>query len=270
MFHSIIIPHRNRFRYLRHCLRSIDLSAAHCGNWAGKYEVLVVDSDSLDLDRQLVRDSPGARLIHDLKPAAVFNKSRLLNIGIEEAQGDILTFLDADAIVGCRWMGAAYACLDTKLTRVAYRVRILPPDTSERLDDWAAEDVPHAIAGFFNAYDDYDLAHEGYGAAELRLNPGTEPVCYGKHVFGNSQFSIHRDKLDDLLFNEAFKGRGFEDLWMLREIARRHGDDHRVLILTHPDWAMFHIGHPSNVVPGDGVWNDGVLNRRNQSLYERT
>lgn len=266
MLHSIIIPNRDYTHWLRHCLRSIKDSAWLCCREAGDYEVVVVDERS-----ENGPPTPDCgRVVTMPARERVFNKPRLLNVGLEEARGDVLTFLDADSIVAPRFLEAVDRLArlgPMALTKLCYRVRYLPQERLGQLDEcrlpWDT-----IVQRYFDSFETYQMAPEGYGEAENLLNEkdlGEQDVS-GLAVFGNSQFSITRAALGDLKFDEGFAGRGFEDLWMNREIARRHGADYRAEMVTNPVHAMFHIRNP---VQGP-EWGPGEQNKANFRRYHAT
>lgn len=244
---SIIIPHRNRHKYLDVCLWSIARSAEHCG--VDDYEVVVVDNGSgfppqPDDDRTVV--------VAVNRPTPWFNKPLCLNLGIRHASGDVLTFLDADAIVGQSFLEGISALADPSLTRLCYRVRYVSYD---RICEMFLADSCESL---FREYDSFQRAFEGYDDPENNADGGSV-------VFGNSQFSVRRETLGDLRFNEDFDGRGFEDLWLIRELWRRDGDAYRAKILTDPDHALLHIKHGY-----EADWHDIKKNKANFNLYHRT
>ena len=252
---SIIIPHRNRNQYLDVCLWSIAISAKHCG--INDYEVVVVDNGSNTLPKPT--DSHVVVVAID-RPTPWFNKPLCLNLGIEHSRGDILTFLDADAIVGKSFLEGSSNLADPTLTRLCYRVRYV--NAEQIIGDCPVySQSPYrdlAIADAFSRYDTLQRAFEGYGDPENNADGG-EPV------FGNSQFSITRHLLGDLRFNETFDGRGFEDLWLIREIWRRYGSAYKCKILTDPDHALIHIKHGY-----EPDWHDIKKNKANFNLYHNT
>jgi glycosyltransferase involved in cell wall biosynthesis len=255
LIHSIIIPHRNRNRYLDVCLWSLRQSAATTG--ISDYEIVVVDNGS---DCPPVPHDEHVVVVSVKRPSEWFNKPLCLNLGIEHSRGEILTFLDADAIVGKSFLEGISQLADPTLTRLCYRVRYVP--STDFFADcpclntesvWSA-----AFDDHFARYDSHQRAFEGYDDPEHNANGGSI-------VFGNSQFSIARPVLGDLRFNETFDGRGFEDLWLIREIWRQYGDHYRAAILTDPDHALLHMRHGY-----ESDWHDIRKNKANYKLYHRT
>lgn len=94
MFCSVVIPTYNRKPILEKCLRALEQQT-----YRGSYEVVVVDDGSTDgtipwLQRQAAA-FPHVRLLqqHHLGPAAA------RNLGIEQATGDTILFIDSDLVV---------------------------------------------------------------------------------------------------------------------------------------------------------------------------
>lgn len=270
VFHSIIIPHRDRRRFLHECLFAIRQSAKATG--CDDYEVIVVDADRFFP----ARGKQCRRIPCQL--GRNFNKSKLLNVGIDAARGDLLTFLDADVLVGKRWLETAperFAKPDPP-TCLFYRVRHLHLASGGRRVDraknphavfaalqacWDITSRQHLLDGWF-ANESLDNAFEAYGCPLAGYHPrNREPV------FGNSQFSILRKTLGDLRYNEGFEGTGFEDLWMIRELWWRFGAKYRGEIVTDASRTLLHICHENTMRDGD-PWHNPALNRANQRLWE--
>lgn len=99
---SIIIPTRNRAWVLRQCLHSL---AKQSGD-SPRFEVIVVDDCSsdqtLDLVRRLAPSLPiPVRFFRHPEPAGA-NAAR--NLGVREAKGEIVVFLDDDVLVPEGWL----------------------------------------------------------------------------------------------------------------------------------------------------------------------
>lgn len=230
--HSIIIPHRNRNTHLECAVLFLRRSAARCQ--ANDYEIVVVDGNS----KLLPPSADDIKVVHDPQDGPVYNKPRAQNLGIEAAGGSILTFLDADILVGKRWFALQRYLADPSLTKLCYRVRNLPIGISQAADarsmDWLGS-VDACWLDYHNSHR-HRLRHEG------RVKPELDQAV-GEPLFGNSQFSITRDKLGDLRFCEDFAGAGWEDIWMNREIWRRWGDEYRATMPTLRYHCLFHISH---------------------------
>jgi len=251
--HSIIIPHRNRSKLLALCLWSIERSARECRN--DDYEIIVSDQGSDRLPPLLSK----ARLIRDSSPLSRFQtkdgskeffcKGRAVNRGIEAAEGDVLTFLDADAVAGRRWISGAEWLRDhPEVTRLCYRVRMVHETSLDDVDAWFAQ------------YDALPLAFEGYCAPEIAATG-----CGNSNlVFGNSQFSIRRDVLGDVRCDERYIGAGYEDLQFIRAIWRRAGENYKGVIRTEADEALLHIFSTR-----EPDWHDAEVNRANRMRYLR-
>ena len=267
MIHSIIIPHKGREAHLEHCLRSLVISGG-----AADYEILVVGQTSPAWIRsqKWLADWPIQFIVAETSPAHIhlypqepppFWKTRLLNIGIEVAEGDVLTFLDADAIVGPGFMECAGVLGATSgLTLLSYRVRYMPA-TYYCMATQGSAAIPLRVWSHFNHTGPdgkylYRKAHEAYGAPDRGYSEPCVPI------FGNSQFSIRRNVLGALRFDESYFGRGLEDLDMMRSIHSHYGDQYQAAIVTAGSHAMFHVKHDFSPGYGQDRWS-----QRNERRY---
>lgn len=223
MKHSIIIPHRGREKYLAACLRSIHAAYRHTGSLEGVEVVLVEPTGDGRLS--VPYHWPLLRVVEMRDDMPVFNKPKLLNAGIAAANGEVLTFLDCDAIVGREFLRCVVEADWSAIHRLCYRVV------------YASESVLESGVNPSDRWHVYRRAYEAWG------EPTHNAYREGSQPWGNSQFSIHRDRLGDLRFDEGYVGRGFEDLDMLVRMYRRWGTDYRATIETDPDRAMLHIEH---------------------------
>jgi len=258
MKHSILITHRNRHAHLHLCLWSIERSAACCRVDPAEWEVVVADNGSRLPPFDDCRDN--VRLIVDRSDMPIFCKPRLWNVAIDAARGRVLTFLDADAIVGRRWIeGIAAFDHDPALIRLCYRVRYLPKDYAARIQH--ARHRGRFVDGLFDRYADFNMAWEAYGRATTNRFDPTQI----DRVFGNSQFSVRRRDLADLRPNEGYVGRGFEDIDFIRQFERRYSDRYRGFLDTDPAAGMFHLQHEKGK-----DWADPASVRANLERFRAT
>ena len=276
--HSVLIPHRDRLGHLRICVWSILRSAAATG--MADVEIIVVDNGSIDPPAGGVFADPKVRIIVDDSEMPLFNKGVCYNRGIETARGEVLTFLDADAIVGVYWLAGAEALTDERLTRLCYRVRYVDAETSRRLVDWPVDEL--CVTDLFGRYDRLRLAYEAYGdpdanfplhrqhrkignrywAGELS-DSGPHTLTDGRdNPHGNSQFSIRRAALREIRYDEAYVGRGFGDLDINRRIAAAHGEAYRGGIDYRPTRSLLHLTHPY-----EPTWRTSQTHRNNRLRY---
>ena len=260
--HSIIIPHRNRHTRLGHCLRSIARSARITG--LRDHEVVVADLNSFDVltaaNRHCSQWRDGRDRDYYFHTADDgFNKCHALNQGLQLARGSTITFLDADAIVGPRWLeGVRLLDDDPSLVRLCYRVWLLDQDQerqlaeAEKKGEWETQ-VAKAFAkcgprypdegGLKIAWESYHQVNHNWFKDPKHRRPDPEPC--GPHVFGNSQFSMRREDIGDLRFDEeGFPHSGFEDLDFIEQIRAQFGEAYKARILRDPQRAMIHIQSP--------------------------
>jgi len=252
--HSVLITHRNRHQQLRLCIWSLVEAAKASGHW--NWELVIVDNGSDYGLKQLAWMPQRMRVIEDLRPMPIFNKPALWNVAIEAARGEVLTFLDADAILGPRFLEGAELLRDPDLVRLCYRVMYLEQDWLERLgpERGRLELVRDLFARYYSG--DFRRAYEAYGGHN------NNEWAAGGAVWGNSQFSITRENLRDCRPDERFAGRGFEDLDFLRQIERSWGDRYRGRLVEDADRNMFHLEHERTA-----DWHQPELVARNLQLY---
>jgi glycosyltransferase involved in cell wall biosynthesis len=92
LYFSIVIPTYNRLPILQKCLQALEQQT-----YGGDYEVVVVDDGSSDRTIEWLHSAqlPHVRLIEQAHkgPAAA------RNLGVEQAQGDTIIFIDSDLVV---------------------------------------------------------------------------------------------------------------------------------------------------------------------------
>ena len=93
-FVSVVIPAYNEEDYLPSCLESIRKQ-----DYAGEYEVIVVDNASTDNTAQIARDW-GAKVVYEGKRSPACARQK----GAEVATGKIIAFIDADTKAPVHWL----------------------------------------------------------------------------------------------------------------------------------------------------------------------
>jgi GT2 family glycosyltransferase len=98
---SVVIPSYNSEKYIQKCLASLSKQK---GNF--KYEIIVVDSsEPSDSTRKIIkRDFNFVKLV-ELKKQTLPGEGR--NIGIKQAKGKIIAFLDTDCVAREDWLNKA-------------------------------------------------------------------------------------------------------------------------------------------------------------------
>ncbi len=96
---SIIIPAYNEEKFISECLQHVQADVLRCSD-AGPVEVLVVDNASTDRTAEIARVINGVRVVHETQKGLTRARQRALN----EAQGDILAFVDADTHMPPGWI----------------------------------------------------------------------------------------------------------------------------------------------------------------------
>jgi glycosyltransferase involved in cell wall biosynthesis len=93
---SVVIPSYNSEMTIAQCIRSL-----LCQSYRGGYEIILVDS-SVDRTPQIVRENyRNIRLIHLSKKT---DPGTARNIGIGEAKGHLIAFIDADCVAAPDWL----------------------------------------------------------------------------------------------------------------------------------------------------------------------
>jgi len=93
-FVSVVIPAHNEEIYLPLCLESIKRQ-----DYAGEYEVIVVDNASTDNTARIARDW-GAKVVYEGKRSPACARQK----GAEVAKGKIIAFIDADTQAPAHWL----------------------------------------------------------------------------------------------------------------------------------------------------------------------
>jgi peptidoglycan/xylan/chitin deacetylase (PgdA/CDA1 family)/GT2 family glycosyltransferase len=93
-FVSVVIPAYNEENYLPSCLESIGKQ-----DYAGEYEVIVVNNASTDITAKIALDW-GAKVVYEGKRSPACARQK----GAEVAAGEIIAFIDADTQAPAYWL----------------------------------------------------------------------------------------------------------------------------------------------------------------------
>lgn len=111
---SIIIPVYNTEKYLRHCIESV-LNQTH-----KNYEIIVIDDGSTDGSGAILDDYKTDERFKIIRQEN-HGQSHARNVGIEEAQGDYILFLDSDDLLESWLLEKLEANLDSEdILKFAY------------------------------------------------------------------------------------------------------------------------------------------------------
>jgi glycosyltransferase involved in cell wall biosynthesis len=195
---SIIIPTYNRCASLRNTL----LSLFHQTYPADQIEVVLVDNGSTDGTQNMVRSLAAPyqmRFVTVIKQKP-FESSRIRNIGIREANGDFIIFLDSDMVVPPRFV-EQHMAFHLSAPGVAVLGKMIYLESNESLSDsvilgtFAAEKLgPARVAG-----DTVQRFLEHSGNLPQYLRPWDFCIA--------ANFSVSRESIEQAgMFDEAMDG----------------------------------------------------------------
>jgi glycosyltransferase involved in cell wall biosynthesis len=200
---SVVIPCRNAARTVR------DAVGSAFGQSAPPAEVVVVDDASTDGSADAAREA-GARVIRN---ASRRNAGGARNVGMEATSGELLAFLDADAVAPKDWLARALRAFagDASIVGVGGRIVNGRPGRYGELD--------------------YYMNHSewiGRGLAGEKANIPTMAIVYRREAIGPVRFP-ETNTGEDTAFALAVTARGGR-LWHDPGIAVTHRHerlDHR-------------------------------------------
>jgi len=195
---SVIIPTRNRAKYLKIALESV-LDQTLCSD---EYEIIVIDNGSSDNTKEVVDSLNGVyekriKYFYEELPGLHNGRHR----GIKEARAKILTFADDDIIATSEWLESineSFASTDVVLVggKVLPKWETSPPD-------WISKFWEHDERGKWLGH----LSLLDFGDKKIEISP--------YFVYG-CNFSIRRDILKQC--------GGFHPDGMPQELIRYRGD----------------------------------------------
>ncbi|MBD9444059.1 MULTISPECIES: glycosyltransferase [unclassified Rhizobium] len=93
---SVIIPHLDQPELLRRCLMSLTLK----NNPGLSFEIIVVDNGSREMPAEICAAFPNVKLLSQPVPGP----GPARNLGVANAAGDTLAFIDADCVAADGWL----------------------------------------------------------------------------------------------------------------------------------------------------------------------
>lgn len=239
--YSILICTHNRAEILPDCLNGT-LCEAISVDQAG--EVLLIDNASTDNTRDIFQSIDAScwhhgqlRYVFEAKPGLCIARNR----GIEAASGDIIIFLDDDAIPARGWLMACLTAFATYPQALAVGGKIAPL-VEGPTPEWFRPPLTHI-------YTVMDL-----GGAEMR------PFPRGGHPFG-ANMAFRREVFGTRRFSEELGRRGNslmsgEEAELCASIESEGGQ-----IIYAPRMEVDHLIHPSRLTKAwvrERYWYDGI------------
>lgn len=93
---SVIVPFYNTEKYIGDCISALLVQSYP----AEKFEIIMIDNNSIDLSAEIVKRYPSIRLLSQKKQGAYAARNR----GIRQARGEIIAFTDSDCAVAPDWL----------------------------------------------------------------------------------------------------------------------------------------------------------------------
>lgn len=125
---SVVVPLYKVERYVERCIQGL-LAQDYPEN---RFEILIVDNNSLDFSAQIVRRYPQVTLLHETKQGAYAARNR----GLAQAKGEIVAFTDSDCVPEPDWLSCLWAAMrDPKIQIVIGPSHLTSNSTALRLLD---------------------------------------------------------------------------------------------------------------------------------------
>ena len=119
-FVSVIVPVYNGERTIGNCIKSL-LSLNYPSS---KIEIIIVDNNSKDATRSVIREFPVISLVED----RIQSSYAARNTGLKKSKGEIIAFTDSDCIADKDWVLKAVECFqDENVGCVAGRIEGYSP-----------------------------------------------------------------------------------------------------------------------------------------------
>ncbi|MBE9222983.1 glycosyltransferase family 2 protein [Cyanobacterium stanieri LEGE 03274] len=208
---SVVICTYNREAYLKDALNSLlnqDLE---------DYEIVVVDNASTDntatIVKELLGDNPQLKYVYE--PTLGLSVAR--NTGVKSTTGDIVAYLDDDAIAPPQWLKTLLRVFenDDQVAIAGGKVDLILPEGFSELPSWLSDDMAIAL-GF------YDLGDEVKQIDDAGLTPRGLNYSFRRSFWQEvGGFDVKFDRVGknllsngDLVFTETAIRRGKKVLYI--------------------------------------------------------
>ncbi len=236
MLLSLLIPYRKRPAHLRSLINWFSSDK----RYAGRIEAILLEMDSAPTDAQTIVSAAGIRY-EFVECPGVFHKTRALNIGLELAQGKLITSFDVDLVP-----------IDDALNRQLEAALALP-------------DVLITAYRLLSKRQEVEAAEIKVAAGKSRISPEDGKSALRKYLllrerFGHVPMFVARDLKEMGGWDKNFVGWGAED----QELIERYVSISGRLFVRAPDFTYLHLFHR----PAE-LWNEPELVQKNRKRHSQ-
>ncbi len=195
-FVSIVVAARNEEAYIGACIASLSDQTYP----ADRYEIIVVDDNSTDSTRDVIKQFAGVRCLAPSPTFAAFSaKKRPMATGIDAALGDIIMTTDADCTAPITWVESIVSSFGGDTDVVVGYSKIAP----------ISDNLVHR----FQSFDFFALLSAAAGAIWIgRVWAATgQNLAYRRRIFdrvGGFSTISDRPSGDDVLLLQLFRRAG--------------------------------------------------------------
>ncbi len=236
---SIVIPTHNRQDYLEKTLIALS-NQTHADK--NDFEVIVIDDASIDDTENTVKYYIDKMSLHYIKiESSNGNPSLVRNVGIKNAKGDLISFIDSGVVMNCDFVSTIlhkYSNSDNYF--VIHEIYGLFADVSETMKGFTTELLSAPNSQTFTEF------LSKYSASSKWIDRRKElfasdhvytPWCYA----WSCALTVSKKIIDKSgLFDESFKGWGSEDVDFAYSCYLNGGNF--IFDGINP---LFHIPHPT-------------------------
>ena len=193
---SIIIPTHNSDQTIERCIRSLTSQSFP----REKFEIIVVDDGSKDQTSSLAKKAGADKVI--ITEPCFQGKSR--NIGVENANGNLLGFIDSDCEAKDGWVETIIKELET-LNAISGPIENGNPQSKVAWAEYFVE---------FCAFNEFKKR------SSIRMMPGCNIACL-KESFSKAGGFSEVPLSEDIMFSQSLRRQGFEQIFV-PEMQIRH------------------------------------------------